>query len=651
MTPLCVAVHSGLCEAVALLAADGLRRREENQAVRVSLSGGGFRAALFHLGVIRYLREADRIKEVSSLHSVSGGSILAAHLVLNWHKYTANDGKLFEEAAAEVVNFCQRDIRGQLVRRWMLFWAIVVLFLVVPASLTVFLNESSLTGLLTASIMILVVVFFVNRIRKRFSLVRLLQSSYESLYQNAKLADLAAEDTPALQILATNLTTGDMASFGAHGLTLHTPGGDRRFEQDALPVSLTVAASSAFPPLFSPVEISRDTLKADTKAFPHSQYLSDGGVFDNLGLRAARQGNGSPNQEVVVSSAERLFDWQVGESFGFLPTRASRATDILMQRVGDLETDDRLWGKDVRIVSLREDVSDAAFLPPHMQRLVRNVRTDLDAFHPVEVQMLVYRGYCAARHAFQGTADCPKGIHMSDNGLPIATAPTAWLPAKESGLGQVAAEEILKSSPKSALRLWRLTDWTSWCLLVALLATLTLSYPSLAWLKRRYTSIPLRPTGDLAWSVLNASSGAARDVFQNHRNLRSYHFENSAVQLPETCQESANVLLLSEPFSEVVGERRVAPMDIRIESRLLSVDILLVKPFLLPAGEDYIRGPLPTNTMEADGVHVVSCPGAEPSSRLAILMVLCAKNSETRLSEEQDLGNLLDLSLSASDGG
>ena len=54
----------------------------------LALSGGGFRATLYHLGVIRYLRDTGKLEEVSDIASVSGGSILAAHLVLNWEKYT-----------------------------------------------------------------------------------------------------------------------------------------------------------------------------------------------------------------------------------------------------------------------------------------------------------------------------------------------------------------------------------------------------------------------------------------------------------------------------------------------------------------------------------------------------------------------------------
>ena len=66
----------------------------------LALSGGGFRATLYHLGVVRYLHDAKLLNDVSHITSVSGGSIIAAHLVLNWQRYTGTEQE-FEEAAEE----------------------------------------------------------------------------------------------------------------------------------------------------------------------------------------------------------------------------------------------------------------------------------------------------------------------------------------------------------------------------------------------------------------------------------------------------------------------------------------------------------------------------------------------------------------------
>lgn len=49
--------------------------------IALALSGGGFRAAIFHLGVIRRLEELGIMKDVDVISSVSGGSIIAAYYV------------------------------------------------------------------------------------------------------------------------------------------------------------------------------------------------------------------------------------------------------------------------------------------------------------------------------------------------------------------------------------------------------------------------------------------------------------------------------------------------------------------------------------------------------------------------------------------
>lgn len=46
-----------------------------SKRIGLALSGGGFRAAVFHLGVLRYLAEQDLLEQVTQVSSVSGGSL------------------------------------------------------------------------------------------------------------------------------------------------------------------------------------------------------------------------------------------------------------------------------------------------------------------------------------------------------------------------------------------------------------------------------------------------------------------------------------------------------------------------------------------------------------------------------------------------
>jgi predicted acylesterase/phospholipase RssA len=82
----------------------------------LALSGGGFRATLYHLGVVRFLRDAGILQEVTDIASVSGGSILSAHLALNWDRYNGDDNA-FAGAASEIVKFVQFDLRNHIARR------------------------------------------------------------------------------------------------------------------------------------------------------------------------------------------------------------------------------------------------------------------------------------------------------------------------------------------------------------------------------------------------------------------------------------------------------------------------------------------------------------------------------------------------------
>ena len=89
--------------------------------IGLALSGGGFRATLFHLGVVRLLNETGQLSQVKRIGAVSGGSILAAHLVLHWEQYTGNKED-FDKASQEIIQFVQKDIRGQVIRRWFFAW-------------------------------------------------------------------------------------------------------------------------------------------------------------------------------------------------------------------------------------------------------------------------------------------------------------------------------------------------------------------------------------------------------------------------------------------------------------------------------------------------------------------------------------------------
>jgi hypothetical protein len=71
------------------------------------------------------LRKTGLLRQVKHICSVSGGSILAAHLVLNWDAFAAstdeNDSK-YLQAINRFLDFVRKDVRGEVVRSWLIRW-------------------------------------------------------------------------------------------------------------------------------------------------------------------------------------------------------------------------------------------------------------------------------------------------------------------------------------------------------------------------------------------------------------------------------------------------------------------------------------------------------------------------------------------------
>ncbi|QCW81811.1 patatin family protein [Methylotuvimicrobium buryatense] len=82
--------------------------------VGLALSGGGFRASFFHLGVLARLAEADALRGVDVLSTVSGGSILGAHYYLEVQKLLEDSTKkLNRDDYLDIIEKLQKDfLRG-----------------------------------------------------------------------------------------------------------------------------------------------------------------------------------------------------------------------------------------------------------------------------------------------------------------------------------------------------------------------------------------------------------------------------------------------------------------------------------------------------------------------------------------------------------
>jgi predicted acylesterase/phospholipase RssA len=228
--------------------------------IGLALSGGGFRASLYHLGLVRFLRDAGVLPRVTHITSVSGGSVLAAHLALNWDRYTGSP-KDFDAAAAEVLSFARLDVRNRIIRRYPL-----ALPLRWPRRLLGLSN-------------------------RKLGRTGLLEYHYEKyLYGDTSLFQLP--EAPQLHLLATNLSEGCLCSFNRNGMlkVRRQPGNTVRLDRIRMglaTVAMAVTASSAFPGFFPPLELTGADVGAAGGEFGRQAY-TDGGVFDNLGVRMFR---------------------------------------------------------------------------------------------------------------------------------------------------------------------------------------------------------------------------------------------------------------------------------------------------------------------------------------------------------------------------
>src|SRR5262249_672631 len=147
---------------------------------------------------------------------------------------------------------------------------------------------------------------------------------------------------------------------------------------------MAVAASSAFPGFFPPMILTGADVGARSGVFGRQLY-TDGGVFDNLGVRMYRflaQATGAderPWDGVLVSDVGKPFEIQSSARAAGLIRPALRASDILMDRVWQLENEtlkDTSGFAFARITEVIEPKDDPTALHPEIQRQLPSIRTD-----------------------------------------------------------------------------------------------------------------------------------------------------------------------------------------------------------------------------------------------------------------------------------
>ncbi len=356
--------------------ADLGRRPDDDQPRRgtgLCLSGGGYRAALFHLGALRRLNEIGALGLLRTVSGASGGAIPTSLLTdprLGWPE-AGEPGRVrgFEDyVAAPIRALTAVNVRTPALLRRLLPW----------------------------------------RWCDRDTAVRSLAQrlAHEVPHFATPLRDLRPSG-PVSVIVATDVTYGvdwrfedagrcaPSGRIGDYWQGYGNPPGSLRLAE-------AIAASCAFPPVFAPLQLPSTDLQLRGGAGRPEQtvYLTDGGVYDNLALEPVWR----DHRTVLASDGGSVFRARsagsvLGLMLRILGIASSGGSAIRLRwlhasMAGGL-VDGATWALD--------DVTATGY-PADVVQLIEDIRTDLDAFSLVEQHVLERVGYLVAAAAITAYA-------------------------------------------------------------------------------------------------------------------------------------------------------------------------------------------------------------------------------------------------------
>jgi NTE family protein len=377
--------------------------RGARTGIGVCLSGGGFRATLFHLGALRRMNELGILSrpDFRTVASVSGGSIAAAGLAAALTRIPRAPGPIppdawDREVARPLRALTRRDVRtGPFLKR-LIPW----------------------------------------KLWRTETTVEALAARYEKELTALRLAELP--EHPEFLFLATDMAYGVSWAFtrawmGDYQAGYMPPPVD-------FPVARAVAASACFPPLCGPLRLRVDPTDLKGGSAPHGPgrdeclsdlRLTDGGDYDNMGLEPVWKSHAV----VLVSDAGGLFThqsdrgllWRVPR-YQAIQERQARGLRkrwlIASFSAGTLEG--TYWG--VGGAASHYDDGSPGYSPALSREVIAEIRTDLDAFSDAEAQVLENHGYLLADAALRRHVPS-----LRPDPVPAAMVPhRRWFPPESS---------------------------------------------------------------------------------------------------------------------------------------------------------------------------------------------------------------------------
>jgi NTE family protein len=345
----------------------------KQEGIALCLSGGGYRAMLFHVGALIRLNQLGFLSRLDRVSSVSGGSITAGVLALNWKKLTFNS-----DGVAENLDDCSiAPIRAMALRT-------------IDASSII--EGALLPGTVS------------DKVCKAYQ---------DHLFGNATLQDLP--DKPRFVINATNVQSMALCRFSKPYMWDYKVG---KIPKPKIALAAAVAASSAFPPVLSPAQLHlhESDFEANTgtslqkEPYTTDMVLTDGGVYDNLGLETAwkkystilvSDGGGATQPE-----PEPKHDWG---------RHAYRILNIIDNQVRSLRKRQLIGGFKAGLRKgaywgIRTDIKnyglpDALPFPFDQTLQLANIPTRLKRIEPEQQKALINWGYAVCDAALRAHMD------------------------------------------------------------------------------------------------------------------------------------------------------------------------------------------------------------------------------------------------------
>ncbi len=369
--------------------------------IGLALSGGGFRASIFHLGVIRRLEELGIMKYVHTISAVSGGSIIAAYYVIEMEKRLRQRRKelgeqperldeirrqIFEEIATSFFKALDHNLRSRALVFSPFYHPILWIKSWWPT-----LSRSDI-------------------IQKEYDRWFYHDETLDHMPSVALPHDKTSPDVkkrslvftgPTVVLNTTSLLTGERKGFKREPTSrIHEL---NRANENTLKLSRVVGASSGVPGLFPPTTILGDK-------------LVDGGVADNQGIDVLVSLDRilTDDKESSASGHDDFDVLLVSDASGHMEPvhRLRDRAFIVMNRTISIFQFQirrkmlkilRLWqngdghDREFAFVHLFLNLKDRVNAPPRVPSeyipALGRIRTDLDQFSFIEREALMYHGY------------------------------------------------------------------------------------------------------------------------------------------------------------------------------------------------------------------------------------------------------------------